>query len=243
MALEPTVAPKTYQDVKSTLRWYNFFVSIPVALFLYVFLVPDVHRKHVEDLFSQLSGSKIVTSAGSGVLVIGAFLFVSWFLVFVFEIHDKIYDSYVIRWRHFYDLDVILPALTRPFGQNLDPRFFDVAGATPYAFMKPFYHFVADGEHEDKITENLVLRFYETITKYWLTQINEVLFIAALIIDFVYLVIYRRLGLDLGPVAVTAFLIVACFAINRLVRRFFLGPVRRATLDEIEDIHKNICHS
>jgi hypothetical protein len=67
-------------------------------------------------------------------------------LIFYFEMHDKIYDRYVIKWRHFYDLDFILPALTRPFTCDMDARFYLVAEHNMYEFMKPYYEFVGDGD-------------------------------------------------------------------------------------------------
>src|SRR5713226_94585 len=69
--------------------------------------------------------------------ITGWFVFLSWFLIFVFEVHDKVYERYFIRWRYFYDLDLILPTLTRPFGPALDPQCFDTAGGHLYQFMKP----------------------------------------------------------------------------------------------------------
>lgn len=237
MSLEPSASPKTYQDVKATLRWYTFFASAPVAIFLYFFLVPVSQRKGLEALLAIASASPLISSIGAPALVAGAFVFLSWFLVFVFEIHDKVYDTYFIRWRYFYDLDFILSTLTRPFGPALDPQFFETAGKHLYEFMKPYYHFVADGEHEHKISDNLILRFYEVVTKYWITQINEVLLIAALVVDFVYFWIYRHLNMDFERISLTFFIIVVCGVVNRVAVQLFLRAVRRATLDEIEDIH------
>jgi hypothetical protein len=237
MSLEPSAAPKTYQDVKSTLRWYTVAASAPVALFLSLYLVPESERKHIEDIFSRLSASPIISSIGATALITGAFVLLSWFFIFIFEIHDKVYDRYFIHWRRFYDLDLILPTLTRPFGPHLDPQFFDTAAKHLYKFMKSYYHFVADGQHDHKINENLILRFYEAVTKYWLTQINEVLLIAALAIDFIYLWVYQDLNADSSRVAITCFVLIACWVLNRASAQLFLRSVRRATLDEIEDIH------
>ena len=237
MSLEPSTSPKTYQDVKNTLRWYTLAASAPVGMFLYFYLIPEPQRKRIEDLFSKFSSAPIISSIGAAALITGCFVFLSWFLIFVFEVHDKVYDRYFIRWRYFYDVDLILPTLTRPCAPALDPRFFDTAGRHLYHFMKPYYHFVADGEHDHKISENLILRFYEAITKYWITQINEVLLIAALIIDFVYFWIYRQLNMDFERVSLTCFIIIVCAIVNRAGAQLFLNSVRRATLDEIEDIH------
>src|SRR5258708_6092897 len=102
MSLEPSTSPKTYQDVKTTLRWYTVAASAPIGLFTYFYLIPEAHRQRIECRVSELSASPIIGSIGAAVLIAGGFVFLSWFLIFVFEVHDKIYDRYFIRWRYFY---------------------------------------------------------------------------------------------------------------------------------------------
>lgn len=49
----------------------------------------------------------------------------AWVAIFIFEIHDKVYDKYFVRWRYYYDVDFLIPTLYGPFTCNLDRRFFE----------------------------------------------------------------------------------------------------------------------
>lgn len=233
----PNAAPNTYQQVKANLHWYMGFASGIVAVLIYGFLVPDVQRHAVERFVqSHTSASmpKLITDT-SMVAILG---FLCWLSIFIFEVHDKLYDRYVIRWRHYYDLDFILPTLTRPFACHLDPRFFRTAEQSMYEFMKPYYEFVGDGEREYSITKNLLVRFYESVTKYWITQINEILIIAAFILNLFYFFVYQRIQLPTDTVAVWELVLPILFFLNRIAADRSRISVRRATLDEIEDIQR-----
>jgi hypothetical protein len=229
----PSTHPKQYQDVKANLQWYTTIISALVGLLFYSFVLPDGHRQSLNTIFEQIPSSKIV---GSGVIMV-LFGFLGWVLIFGFEIHDKVYDHYFTRWRFYYDLDFILPTLFRPLTHKLDKRFFKVAQNNRYEFMKPFYHFVADYEHEHKVKENLIVRFYEAVTKYWITQINEILLFLLLLLTFMYWRVYNSFDLPLNTIIVTNFVIVVLFLINRWFVRSTREAVRLATIDEIEDIH------
>jgi len=207
------------------------------AVLVYYFLVPDIQRQAIEWFIrSYISDSmpKLVTDAS----LVGVLGLVCWLSVFIFEVHDKIYDRYVVRWRHYYDLDFILPTLTRPFACNMDPRFFRTAQQNMDEFMKPYYEFVGDGEREFPITKNLLVRFYESVTKYWITQINEILLIGAFVLDMVFFFIYRQLRLPIDRVAVWSLVLPILFFLNRIAADQSRNPVRRATLDEIDDIQR-----
>lgn len=213
------------------------FASGIFGAFIYLFLVPDVQHQVIEHFVKSRSPEwlpKLVTDV-SMVAILG---FVSWLLIFIFEMHDKIYDRYVIKWRYYYDLDFILPTLTRPFACDMDPQFFFTAQQHMYEFMKPYYDFVGDGERKYPITKNLLVRFYESVTKYWITQINEILLIGAFVLDWVYFFIYRSLQLPIDMVAVWSLTLPVLFFINRIAAAHFRNSVRRSTLDEIEDIQR-----
>lgn len=229
----PSTHPKQYQDVKANLQWYTTIILALIGFIFYLFVLPDKHLKIINTLFGQIPSSQFV---GSGIVIILCG-FIGWILIFGLEIHDKIYDRYFTKWRFYYDLYFILPTLVRPFFHKLDSRFFQVALNNKYEFMKPFYHFVEDYEHEHKIKENLIVRFYETVTKYWITQINEIMLFFTLIIIFVYYFIYTSLNIPLNTIVNISFIIVLLFLINRLAVRSTRKAVWRATLDEIEDIH------
>jgi|GEM_PF-1406881 len=229
----PSIHPKAYQDVKANLQWYTTVVLGATGFLFYLFVLPDAHRRTVSTLFGQIPPS---LNVGLGIILL-LFGFLSWLLIFGFEIHDKVYDRYFIRWRLYYDLDFILPTLVRPFIHKLDKRFFHVAQNNRQEFMKPFYHFVADYEHEHKVKQNLIVRFYEAVTKYWITQINDIILFCLLLLTFAYYLVYKSLALPLNTIVNTNFLIAALFLINRYCCRRSRERLRRATADEIEDIH------
>jgi hypothetical protein len=232
----PSLRPRTYQDVKATLRWYSPFPAVIIALFLYFYLVPDPHHAWIASL-SRTWVPSAISAALAVPLIVALSGFIGWLLIFVFEIHDKVYERHIIRWRHYYDLDFILPALTRPFGANLDPRLFEAAEKDLPRFMKPFYHFVGDDDHEHSIGENTRVRFYETVVKYWITQINEIVLLAAFLFTVAYVFVYRSMGLPLDPVVFTFLVIITLFVGNRILAEIFKASVRRATLEEVEEIH------
>ena len=231
----PTMSPETYQQVKGNLHWYMAIVCLIFSIFVFAILVPEIHRQWVRSIISNLIASSM-PGLVTDVSVAGILTFVSWLFIFLFEAHDKLYDKYVIRWRYFYDLDFILPNLTRPFGSNLAPNFFRVAERNLHVFMKPFYKFVGDGEHEFSITKNVLIRFYEVVTKYWITQINEIMLVAAFTLNASYFVVYRNLHLASDRIALIGVILPALFLLNRMAAHSFREQVRRATLDEIEEI-------
>lgn len=229
----PAAHPKQYPDVKATVAWYTGIISGLTALVLYLFFIPEAQRTALGDLFSRIPSEEIV---GSGLIFV-VFGLVGWFLIFFLEIHDKVYDQYIIKWRFYYDLDFILPRLFRPLAGNMDPRFFASAQAAKSAFMEPYYKFVGDfAEH--KINENLILRFYEASTKYWITQMHELLLFAILIFTYAYYFVYKNLELPLDAIVITNIVVVTLMVINRYLVRLSRNQVRLKTTDEIADIHE-----
>lgn len=209
----PSTHPQQYQDVKATLQWYLAILMSILGIAFYAVILPPEHREMVSTLSGLIPSSQLV---GSGVLMVLCG-FVGWVLVFGLEIHDKIYDRYVVRWRHDYDLRFVLPALVRPMASELSPRFHEVAAENRYEFMKAFYHFVADYEHDHKVMENLVVRFYEAVTKYWITQLNELAFIFVYVALVTYYFVYRAHGMALDRIALATFALVAVFVLNRFL--------------------------
>jgi len=160
--------------------------------------------------------------------------FIAWLLISIFEVHDKVYDRYFVKWRYWYSVDFIFPLLFRPLTANLPKRFFEVAREHVHEFMKIFYYFV--GDYETKININLVLRFYEKVTKYWITQINEIL----LFLSLAAIVILRHFLSIRCDVAFKSLIVISLvFIINRIFVKLSRISVRGATNDEIEDIHNN----
>jgi len=231
----PSIHPKQYQDVKANLNWYTTIILALIGFILYLFFLPPEHKQTLNTIFGQIPSSQIV---GSGI-ILAIFGFIGWLFVFCFEFHDKVYDRYFVKWRFYYDLYFILPYLVRPFAHKLDKRFFDEAENHRDDFMKPFYHFVADYEHEHKIKQNLIVRFYEIVTKYWITQMNEIMLFLLLLVNFAYFFVYTCLKIPLNPIVVMNFIVMVLFLLNRLAVKKTKISVWKATSDEIEEIHNS----
>src|SRR6185312_14878484 len=147
----------------------------------------------------------------------------------------RIYDKYVIRWRHRYDSEFVLPHLLRPIWSEVRESFENEIAENPEQAMKRLYYpFV--GDLEPKIRKNLLVRLYERITVYWLTQVCELL----LAVIFLSMALARVSGPTDAAyrdrLLNTALVVGILFVANRAWARNALDGVRRATLDEIQDI-------
>jgi len=233
MNWKPVVCPKRYQDVKTTLVWYTCTVVFTITFIICLFLFEEKFTawcKQIKEIESLLK----LGGFGVGELLFSGFF--GYVLIFLFEIHDKIYDRYIVRWRYFYDIDFILPRLTRPFAQKLSRSFYYKAEQDKTTFMQPYYVFVGDGDHEFKIKDNLILRFYEKILKYWMTQINE-LILFFVFVSVVVLKFWSSITTD--KLFVILIVCVVLFLLNRFFVSITRSSVRYATVEEIEAIHSS----
>ncbi|MGA2148321.1 MAG: hypothetical protein ABSH49_25520 [Bryobacteraceae bacterium] len=171
---------------------------------------------------------------GAGVGVV-AFAGVAYLLTEIVQIHDQWYDKHIIKWRHPYATDFMLPRLIQPWVSSINYRIHEVADQNTGDFMERlFYPYVRD--RDLKIPKNKVIRFYEVVTVYWLTQINEIvlLSLALLIVGYGYKgpaeLWYRTLLFKH-----LVFIFVA-FILNRTWVRASRNKVRRATAEEIRAI-------
>lgn len=228
------IRPRQYQDVKASLRWYTSFVVVGTGLLFYILVLPPLHKDALKTLFGSITAVPWVGPLFA-VLIAEA---LGVLLIFIFEVHDKFYDRVITRWRFYYDIDFILPRLLMPLGSRVHPRFLKEAEKDRREFMKIYYHFVGDEPHSERIKENLLVHFYETVVKYWMTQINEVFLLVLLVFTGVYYSIYRGWNLDVHPVFVALIVFGSLLVLNRLGVRATRKAVRSATLDELEDIHK-----
>lgn len=100
--------------------------------------------------------------------------------------------------------------------------------------MKPYYDFVGDGKKG--IEENTRVRFYERVTWYWVTQINEIFILLFLLFIPVYVMAYPNSSLTTSNLAVFVLVLLALGLTNRWLIRVTLKATSQATLDEIEEI-------
>jgi hypothetical protein len=225
---------ETYQDVRDNLFKYAVVPLNIVGATIVLFVFPPAWRvalKGILDTLIQEPWKTVVDGAG----VIAAFTILAFLLIEVFKVHDRLYDKYIIRWRAKYDADTIIPRLVRKLGARLPDRFFEEASRNLKQFMERLYYwFVTD--HEPKISKNLLVRFYERVTIYWLTQVNEILLL--------FLASAIAIGRALGPSTVeyrttlltVLLLTVGAFALNRLWVRNSREGVQEATFAEIDAI-------
>src|SRR6266446_1422439 len=223
---------KTYQDVRGNIFWASLVLFNLAGFLALELILPPAHRAAVLSFFEWLAKGPIIAQAlekGSALLV---FSILAYALVEVFRVHDAWYDRYVVRWRRRYDIDFILPRLCQPFLAEVRSRFFEIAETQVQAFMRDlFYPYAMD--EDSKIGKNLLVRFYERITKYWMTQMNEIVLILMTGMIVAYgasdSALRERLFLPLAAVG-------GLFALNRLWVRQCREDVRDTTADEIRAI-------
>ena len=83
------------------------------------------------------------------------------------------------------------------------------------------------------------MRFYEVVTLYWLTQINEIVLILLLGLVAVYRFVGSSDPPYLASLLNATFILVILFILNRAWVRHGREKVRQATNEEIEDILSN----
>jgi hypothetical protein len=223
----------SYQDVRHNLFLYSVPFLVAAGFFSFTCVLPVEEQQAVTRALAYLQSSEPWKGIVGGTVVFAAFAFI---LTELFQVHDQLYDKFVIKWRYRYATDFILPRLTHPFASRVNYRFYEEAEEHVRDFQaRLYYPFV--GDRDTKIPKNSLVRFYEVITVYWLTQINEfVLLLLAVLVIF-----YRFKGpTDLnyrGILLNDAIVIFLCIVLNRIWIRFSREKVRRATEEEIRAIH------
>jgi hypothetical protein len=224
----------TYQDVRRNLFLYSTPFLVVAGFFTFFYVLPPAHQRIVVSVLESISNSQPWKGlAGAG---LGLFLFVglAFLMTEIFQVHDQWYDKHIIKWRYRYDIDFILPRLIRPFASGTNYRFYNVAETQDF-LTELYYPFV--GDRDLKIAKNKLVRFYEVVTVYWLTQINEIV----LVLLTLLIVVYRYLGpadLAYRTRLLDVFVAVGCgLILNRMWAGSSKEKVRHATEEEIRAIH------
>jgi hypothetical protein len=174
---------ETYQDVRRNLFFYSIPVLVVAGICAFLFVLPPTLQQTISDQLESLTNSTIgkgILKFGSGVVV---FALIAFLMTEILQVHDRWYDRHFVKWRYEYAVDFILPRLIQPFASQTNYRFYEEAALHVKEFQERLYYpFV--GDRDLKIPKNKLLRFYEVVTIYWLTQINEIviLFLAILLI-------------------------------------------------------------
>lgn len=225
---------ETYQDVKSTLGVWSAPLFVVAEIIFYYLVLTDSHRRALSD-FPTLNTWIADVGLLSAALLSGLFLAVVF--VHILEIHDHWYDRYLVRWRDRYDRDFIIPKLLEPYSSKLPDGFESIAKSKKKDVLsKLFYEFVRD--RDPQISRNTIVRFYERITKYWLSQMSEVVFLLTLCLAFAYWTIGQVEewpGLAFPIVALV--LAISGWILSRLSALVLRREVRKATEEEIRAIH------
>jgi len=225
----------TYQDVRHNLFLYSTPFLIVAGFFAYWLILPQAHRAAVDHALSKLSQETWLLKGFSGITL---FAGVAYLLTEILQVHDKWYDRYVIKWRFRYATEFILPRLIHPFASKIGRRFHEVAEANVGTFQDRLYYPYV-GDRDTKIAKNKLVRFYEVVTLYWLTQINEIV----IIVLFALVAAYRLLGPNdaahVESLLNALLVLLVLFVLNRAWVRQARDKVRRATNEEIEDILLN----
>lgn len=223
----------TYQDVKSTLAWWSVLPWSAAVLSGYFFVLTNQHQSVISNALPGLPEWIAATGTISVALIMGGVI--AHLATHVLEIHDHWYDYYVVGWRERYAREKMIPALIEPYRSKLPDAATEIfcqhTGATLKAL---FYPFASD--RDMKIRKNLVVRFYERITKYWLTQVVE---IACLSLSL-FAVVYACFLWQWPPptrIIWTVGMSVIGFGLARLLAILQRDVVWQATLEEIQEIH------
>jgi hypothetical protein len=226
---------ETYQDVRHNLFLYSTPFLIVAGFFAFFRVLPSQTQQMVVQFLESVSSTQpwkglLGTSIGMGVFGGAAFL-----LTEILQVHDQWYDKYIVKWRRQYAIDFILPRLLQPWLSHTNHRLFEVADVNARQFQERlFYPYV--GDRDLKIPKNKLIRFYEVVTVYWLTQINEIVLlgVSALIL---YYAVFGPADLSYRPKLLNdLFIAIAVFILNRAWAQASLTKVRRATEDEIASI-------
>jgi hypothetical protein len=228
---------KTYQDVRTRLFQYTIVLFNVAGFLSYFFILSPSHQAALTALASKALSNPLWSETLKGSLGIGLFTGLAYLLVEIFKVHDHVYDKYVVRWRLRYDTDFILPRLCRRFLSRMGVRFFEQAAPNLYAFMNAlFYPYVQDyKEKEPRIDQNYLVRFYERVTGYWMTQMNEITLVALALLVLLYGTLWND-GTAPARLFWPLVSLMLLFALNRLLVGLTRESVRQTTSDEIEAI-------
>lgn len=224
----------TYQDVRLNLFLYSIIPLNVFGFLVFYGILPTDIQNWFLSLIQWLTSLQILHYLSGLVALTG----LAFLLTEIIQIHDQFYDRYIIKWRFRYATDFILPRLIHPLASMVNYRFHKVAEANIGDFQERLYYpFV--GDRDNKIGKNLLVRFYERVTVYWLTQINEILIVASLLsgLSFAWLMptdiqYQERLWK-------TIISLIGVFLLNRLWVRSSRESVRLATEEEIKAIHSD----
>jgi len=223
---------ETYQDVKSTLSLWVTPVWAGMLLCLYYLILAEPHRQAVVKSLPEAEEWIGSTGVFGALVIVGGIL--SYVLVHLIELHDHVYDKYVIGWRDSYAKEKMIPALLAPYRAGCPDGFMEYAIGNPGKTLdRLFYRFASD--RDTKIGKNLLVRFYERVTKYWLTQHLEIAVILLVVTSVLYQMAWSGGSVRWFTVVLVGSLLV--FVTNRCIASSLRKDLWEVPQEEIEAIH------
>lgn len=226
---------ETYQDVKATLAWWSMPIWSFFAFAMYFFVLSDAHRLALVAAIPGVADWVAKSSAIAIILALGGSI--AYFTTHIVELHDKWYDRYIVQWRDNYARTKMIPELLRPYDAKLPRNAVELLSRKPSATLSAlFYRFASD--RDMTIRKNLVVRFYERITKYWLSQMTEIACLSFIFSAAAYSTLSGAWPAP-PPTILSVIVAVGILVAARIVAHHLRRRVWEATRDEIGDIHES----
>jgi hypothetical protein len=224
-----------YQHVKHQLAFWAWLIIYTHTIWFYLTVLTTTDKSEIQLAIQTHLGIGI----GVVLIAIPVSAVIALVLVYLWQVHDRIYDRYVIGWRFKHDCLFIIPELISPFWDRIPPGLLETVRENrtiKEMFMSEAFYFFT-GDDSGKVGQNTIRRFYVAVTGYWVTQILELILLLSLI---AYVVVgtvkFGILNLPMTfPLTIIAMLIV-----NRIL---FVPRSRRyteeMTHEEIREIHRD----
>lgn len=227
-----------YKDVRSNLSGYTALLLLLVSVVWYFVILIPSHQSNVNKIYSLVQANDVVTYGLKSFTMAGICALIAYLFIEVIKIHDDFYDRYITRWRKHYAVDYIIPVLVSPLANHLLPRFYlDSVTHTGKYQEDLYYPFVGDGNQT--FNRHKVIRFYECVTPYWMTIVNELVLIANLVFVIAYSLFFDLSPNQIVKLFYVVITLIGLFALNRIFIGRTLNSVKAATREEIFEIHSN----
>lgn len=216
-----------YNDVLKFIGGANAIFAGALVLVIYFFVLNAEHSKLVNDTLSTLKLNPLVSGlVGLGVLA-AIWSYVSTSLL---QLHDRLYEPVLVKWRAAYDTDFILRRLCFGYHKIISPQIFSRAFSNKsdrHAFMQRlFYKFVGDTK---KNHEELLSFMYTILRNYWVMVLAELYCIGLLILSTIYLWFFT----PQGDPFLFLFVVVIVSLLLRIRANFYKDKIRDITEQQI----------
>ena len=163
---------KSYPQLNFMLGLVNGFLAFALLAIARFAVLSPAHGQGLDDVFKELVDNPVLASLGLFALL--AVLW-AWVSTTFLRIHDRIHEPHLVKWRAGYDSDIILRGLCNDYPDVVSSDLFERAywdkRVRSKLMQRLFYCFVGDAKPPH---EELRIRFYTAISKYWTLVTVEV---------------------------------------------------------------------